>query len=148
MTIVTIDAGAIQDWDDFHSAFSKAFGFPSFYGRNMDAWIDCLTHLDDAESGMTAVTVDPGAVLTLQIDRIDVFADRCPEAYAALIDEVVSDASAKRRRETLIRQIFLSLVQESAGRYSSRRCERGELPSGEDADQVLDHLASPLLAAS
>ncbi len=86
MTIVTIDAGAIQDWDDFHSAFSKAFGFPSFYGRNMDAWIDCLTHLDDAESGMTAVTVDPGAVLTLQIDRIDVLADRCPEAYAALIE--------------------------------------------------------------
>jgi hypothetical protein len=46
-TIVTIPADRITDWESFHSVFKQALGFPDFYGRNMDAWNDCMTYLDD-----------------------------------------------------------------------------------------------------
>ncbi len=44
----------ITDWDTFHDAFAATLGFPGFYGRNMDAWIDCVTSVD-RDDGMTAV---------------------------------------------------------------------------------------------
>ena len=42
--VVRIDGDRIVDWDTFHNVFTEAFGFPGFYGRNMNAWIDCLTN--------------------------------------------------------------------------------------------------------
>ena len=54
----------ITDWDSFHETFAAALGFPSYYGRNMNAWVDCLTYEDD---GMTAIPVKPGEVLTRQL---------------------------------------------------------------------------------
>ncbi|HZV35960.1 MAG TPA: barstar family protein [Verrucomicrobiae bacterium] len=53
----TIDTKRISDWNSFHSVFSEVMGSPNFYGRNMDAWIDCMTNFDD---GMTRFTIGPG----------------------------------------------------------------------------------------
>ena len=67
MPIVRIDASRITSWDTFHDVFAKDFGFPDFYGRNMDAWIDCMTCLDDPESCMTTVhgtSTDPVASIS------------------------------------------------------------------------------------
>lgn len=86
MTVVRIEGDLIKDWDSFHDVFAAALGFPDFYGRNMDAWIDCMTYVDEPSAGMTKVHVPEGLVLTLQIDDIDSFAHRCPEQYAALIE--------------------------------------------------------------
>jgi RNAse (barnase) inhibitor barstar len=55
MVIVRIDTTKIRDWASFHEVFSEAFGFPDFYGRNMDAWIDCMTSLDDPAAGMSRI---------------------------------------------------------------------------------------------
>ena len=49
----------INDWDTFQDTFAQALGFPGFYGRNMDAWIDCLTYADE-DDGMRGITVGPG----------------------------------------------------------------------------------------
>ncbi|WP_206361205.1 barstar family protein, partial [Pseudomonas viridiflava] len=38
------DANLISDWQTFHNVFAEQFGFPVFYGRNMDAWVDCLSY--------------------------------------------------------------------------------------------------------
>jgi RNAse (barnase) inhibitor barstar len=46
MAIVRIDGTKITDWASFHIVCKEAFGFPSFYGENMDAFIDCLTYID------------------------------------------------------------------------------------------------------
>jgi RNAse (barnase) inhibitor barstar len=88
MPIVPIPADRISDWDSFHDVFAEALGFPSFYGRNMDAWIDCLTSADTAAHRMVAadVAVSPGDVLTLQIDNVDDFVRRAPEQYEALVE--------------------------------------------------------------
>ena len=75
----------IKDWESFHDRFAQRLGFPDFYGRNMDAWIDCLTYAD-TNDGMLAITAPPGDVLTLQLEDCREFAARCPEIYQALAD--------------------------------------------------------------
>jgi hypothetical protein len=55
MTLVRLDCRRLVDWESFHTAFAEAFGFPLYYGRNMNAWIDCMSCLDEPGSGMTNV---------------------------------------------------------------------------------------------
>ena len=85
-TLVSIDTDRITDWDTFHDVFREAFGFPSFYGRNMDAWIDCLTSLDAPTDGMTSIHIKDSGVVILQLEHATDFARRCPEQYAAIVE--------------------------------------------------------------
>jgi len=82
---VSIDARKITDSASFHSVFAEEFGFPSYYGRNMDAWIDCMTSLDTPEDGMSKVHVKPGHVVVIQIEHAQDFVARCPKLYADLV---------------------------------------------------------------
>lgn len=95
--IVPIPAHRIVDRGSFHAVFREALGFPDFYGRNMDAWIDCLTdHCEPGRDGvdgdeprvfgMTALMIPPDTLLTLRIDGATDFARRCPEQHRALIE--------------------------------------------------------------
>ena len=86
MKLVKLDTRPIVDWETFHSVFKEVFGFPDFYGRNMNAWIDCMTHLDDPSAGMSRIHVSSGDVLVLGLDDVDAFASRCPEQYRAIIE--------------------------------------------------------------
>jgi hypothetical protein len=43
--------GRIGDADSFHDVSAATFGFPAFYGHNVNAWIDCLTNLDGPDAG-------------------------------------------------------------------------------------------------
>lgn len=84
--IVEIETRHISDWETFHTVFAEIFGFPGFYGRNMDAWIDCMSSLDDPKAGLSVVTCTPGHVVTLQLkDALD-FAERCPEQFESLVE--------------------------------------------------------------
>jgi hypothetical protein len=85
MPIVRIPTSEIHDWSSFHDVFARVLGFPGFYGRNMNAWIDCLS-FPDLDDGMVNVVVGDGAVLTLQLDDASSFAARCPGQYAAVIE--------------------------------------------------------------
>jgi hypothetical protein len=84
--IVKLDTRLITDWASFHHVFAERFGFPDFYGRNMNAWIDCMTSLDKPGAGMTSVHAPAGGVVVLQLDGVDDFAARTPELYAAIIE--------------------------------------------------------------
>jgi RNAse (barnase) inhibitor barstar len=86
MLLVKLDTQRITDWDTFHNVFADVFGFPGFYGQNMDAWIDCMTFLDDPTAEMTKVHVPPGGVVVLELENVDEFIKRCPEQYEAIID--------------------------------------------------------------
>ena len=85
MPIVRVSLDRVTDWDSFHTRFAEALGFPDFYGRNMNAWVDCLTSADHPEDGMTTVVAGDGDVVTLLLDGVAEFASRCPELYEALI---------------------------------------------------------------
>jgi hypothetical protein len=85
-TIVSLDCERIRDWKSFHDEFAAVFGFPDFYGRNMNAWIDCMTSLDQPEDGMTSVHPSRGNVLTLQLENVAPFREQHPDLYAAIIE--------------------------------------------------------------
>jgi len=65
--------------------FAETLGFPDFYGRNMDAWIDCMTCLDDADSGLTKVAVSRGEIFYLEVSRTADFQLRVPEIFQMFI---------------------------------------------------------------
>lgn len=86
MQTVTLDTRPITDWDSFHDSFAKAFGFPAYYGRNLDAWVDCLSCLNDPESNSCRASAPPGEVVVLLLDDARAFSQRCPELFGAIVD--------------------------------------------------------------
>ncbi|MGO9753405.1 MAG: barstar family protein [Solirubrobacteraceae bacterium] len=85
MPVVEVDLSQVSDWESFHNVFAQTLGFPDFYGRNMNAWIDCLTYADE-DDRMRSVVVPAGDVLTPQLAGCRDLRARCPELYEALID--------------------------------------------------------------
>ena len=71
--VVEIDGKRLVGSERFHDTFTKLFGFPDFYGRTMDAWIDCMSSLDEPESGLTKLTVARGKIVTLKIKNYKYF---------------------------------------------------------------------------
>jgi hypothetical protein len=86
MNTVVVDGAAIADANSFHEAFAAAFGFPAIYGNNMDAWVDCMTSLDDPDAGMSKVHVGPGQVLTIAITNAAHFKAKCPDLWLAFLE--------------------------------------------------------------
>src|SRR4029079_1270955 len=84
MAVVRVATSRISDWDSFHDVFADALRFPAYYGRNRDAFVDLLHYPDAPDVG---VDVAIGEALTLYLDEPgEVFAARCPEQYAFLVD--------------------------------------------------------------
>jgi len=84
--LARLDTRRISDWDTFHDVFTEVFGFPDFYGRNMDAWIDCMTCLDDATAELSEIQVLPGEVVVLELEHVNDFVGRCPELFEEIVD--------------------------------------------------------------
>lgn len=85
-TRVEIDCDRIVDWDSFHTVFVEAFGFPDFYGRNMNAWVDCMTSLDNPADRLTSVHAPEDGCLVLQLTNAKSLASRLPEQSAAIVE--------------------------------------------------------------
>ncbi|MBD3626306.1 MAG: barstar family protein [Rhodobacteraceae bacterium] len=81
---VEIDAGDLATWPDFQAAFARARGFPDFCGRDMNAWIDCLTAVDDADAGLSTVNVSRGDILTVMPKNYRQFRSAAPGIPEAL----------------------------------------------------------------
>ena len=82
---VSLDTKQISDWNSFHLLCKEAFGFPDFYGMNMDAWIDCLTYLDEEEE-MSRFHLAKGEMLHIEISDTEDFNSRLPELFNALVE--------------------------------------------------------------
>ncbi len=77
MAVVHLNGETIADWNDFHAACMTAFGFPDFYGCNMDAWVDCLSYLRD-EDGMTQFRLKPAEKLQIVVDHAEILRKKAP----------------------------------------------------------------------
>jgi hypothetical protein len=86
MARIRLDAAEIVDRGSFHDGCHRGFGFPEFYGRNMDAWIDCMPDLQDAENGITELKLGPGESLAVEVAGFDDFRARLPEIARELIE--------------------------------------------------------------
>jgi hypothetical protein len=50
-----IDCSGWKSEADFHDAVSRTLGFPNYYGRNLDAFNDCLCGIEVPEEGGTVL---------------------------------------------------------------------------------------------
>lgn len=83
MPIVHLDGEKIHTWDDFHHESKHQFGFPSYYGNNLDAWVDCLSYLRDSDN-MTKFKLKPYEKISIEINHSAALKKHIPE----LIDEI------------------------------------------------------------
>ncbi len=80
----TIDGTKIVDWESFHDEFQRVMGFFEGYGRNMDAWIDCMYDMF-IDGGLTKFDLRKGDIFILKIRDTEDFQKRCPEIFSSLI---------------------------------------------------------------
>jgi len=107
MAKARLDGSEIRDWNSFHDASARELGFPSFYGCNLDAWMDCLTYLDEGD-GMSRFTLAPGEVLELEVIASDDLKRRAPDIVDALMDCVrfVNQRYVDHGKDPLIRLVL------------------------------------------
>jgi hypothetical protein len=67
--IIRIDARRLSDPAALHAVMAEAFGFFEGYGKNLDALVDCLSHLDDKKASLSRVQVAPGQIVLLAMDH-------------------------------------------------------------------------------
>jgi hypothetical protein len=85
MAHVQIDGRRMGDWPSFHQESREKFGFPDFYGCNMDAWIDCLSGLRD-DDGMSSIVLGADEVLHVEVTNSASLQSGAPHILAALED--------------------------------------------------------------
>jgi RNAse (barnase) inhibitor barstar len=95
---IRLNATKFLTWNTFHSYFQRKFGFPDFYGRNINAWIDCMSDLDKPEYGMVKnISIRKGQCVVLRINNIDDLKSQAHDIYMAIIE-----CSAFINRERII----------------------------------------------
>jgi RNAse (barnase) inhibitor barstar len=83
MASVELDGAVIDGWGSFHAECKQAFGFPDFYANTIDAWVDCLSYLRDAD-GMTKFRLKPNEMLEIVIKDSTLMRAKVPD----LLEEV------------------------------------------------------------
>jgi len=84
MATVRIESATITDWDTFHTVSQQVFGFPDFYGMNMNAWIDCLTYVDE-DDGMSRFHLAIDEQIFVEVTDTKALLNRLPDIVAALV---------------------------------------------------------------
>ncbi len=86
VSLARIECANINDWDSFHDEFNRVFEFPDFYGRNMDAWIDCMTSIDAPDDGLTGIHCEKDHFLTIELANVDELQGDRLEYFKAIAD--------------------------------------------------------------
>jgi RNAse (barnase) inhibitor barstar len=108
MAKAVLDAARIVDLDSFHEESRQAFGFPEFYGCNMDAWIDCLSYLRD-DDAMSKFRLGPDETLQIELTHAEALRQTAPDILTELtlcvdaINERYEDYGEKPALELLLR---------------------------------------------
>lgn len=90
MSPVVLNGNKLISWEAFHAECATAFGFPSFYGHNRDAWIDCLS---DIGGGLMSPALQTEESFLIVIENSAAWAEVAPEMvveFAILLTEVHS----------------------------------------------------------
>jgi hypothetical protein len=109
MPSVTIDTKEIIDWTSFHQVFIEALGFPDYYGRNMNAWIDCMSDIAAGDSSYK-LRLSEGERLHFVITDTSDFNKRLPDIMSELIECTawVNDMSREACEEPKLSLVFVN----------------------------------------
>src|SRR5262245_51918812 len=91
------DAAKWSTLEKFHDDMTSGLQFPAYYGRNLDAFNDCLSEIDIPNVGGTA----------LVLVAFDTFAARFPKQAWTILDIIATHS----RRALLFGRRLLALVQ-------------------------------------
>jgi len=106
---VIIDFTKITDLETFHAAFNETMGFPHFDGHNLDAWIDCMSSIDDVDAGRSSVTISPDESLEMIIIGTESALKNCPKVFNAFLEGTasVNQSFLKKRSKTILKVILV-----------------------------------------
>jgi RNAse (barnase) inhibitor barstar len=88
VAIVRIETDRIVDWASFHAVLAEALRFPAYYGRNGNAFVDCLW--DIVNGWDVPPLLGPRETLTIDLGSVSELRSRCPEQVVALGDGLSS----------------------------------------------------------
>ena len=94
---IEFDSSCWKSEEDFFDSFAKAFGFPAYFGRNLDALNDCL--------GDVGISVEGGLVITFS--KFNSFKTQFPDFAWNVLDIISSIARSK----LLLGKRLICLVQ-------------------------------------
>jgi hypothetical protein len=110
MVTVELNLAAVKDMASFHAEFDRVMGFPDFYGKNMNAWEDCMGDLSaPGQPGMTKVQVPRGEDLLLVLKGAADLAKRKPDIWLSLLDSTASVNRTKTSIKGATRLLLLPL---------------------------------------
>lgn len=106
---VIIDFTKIKDLETFHAAFTETTGFPQSNGHNLDAWIDCMSRIDNLDAGLSSFTISPNESLEMIIIGTEVAFKTCPDVFKAFLEGTasVNQRFLKKRSKTILKIIFV-----------------------------------------
>ncbi len=106
---VIIDFTKIKDLETFHVAFNETLGFPQFQGNNLDAWIDCMSSIDDPDAVPSSITMSPDESLEMIIIGTEIALKNCPDVFNAFLEGTasVNQRFLKKRSKTILKIIFV-----------------------------------------
>lgn len=64
---LSVDFSQVKNLGEMHEALAKVFDFPDFYGKNVNALIDCWSSLRYPEDGMTGITIAHDEAVLLEV---------------------------------------------------------------------------------
>jgi RNAse (barnase) inhibitor barstar len=97
MKKIRLSTDKINDWPSFHQVFAETMDFPSEYGRNLDAWVECMQQ-----------AATPDELLVVELPDVEHFKARCPEQFVALLNRTVEVNAqyASAGREAAVALVF------------------------------------------
>jgi RNAse (barnase) inhibitor barstar len=89
--LIRLDARQLSDPAALHAAVAAALGLPPGHGKNLDALVDTLTHLDDPRTPTARVQSLPGELTVFWVEHAD-----AAVAVVRALAEVVAFANHRR----------------------------------------------------
>lgn len=93
--------------DDIHKVFDKGLGFPSFYGRNPMALIDCLSGLWFEDSGMTEFYLENDENFEITVIKKSVDQKLC-----RFLEHIAHDVNSKLEFKNIKGRIIINEIDE------------------------------------
>ena len=102
---VEIDGSRIKDFDSFHDEFQAKIGFFEGYGRNLNAWVDCMTDMftEGEYESLTKFNLVEGDTFVLIVANSEQWSQQAPEVF----EEFVSCCDDCNREKTHFRVQYL-----------------------------------------